>query len=107
MPRAHCQATKGHLFVPRGHLFMPRGHCQATKGHLFVPRGHLFMPQGHFQSSFCTPTKLNHLISPTFFFKKKMLKDNKFDYDYEFDESGIVCLEGILLAFIILYYFLL
>ena len=93
MPRGHCQATKGHLFVPRGHLFMPRGH--------------LFMPQGHFQSSFCTPTKLNHLISPTFFFLNKMLKDNKFDYDYEFDESGIVCLEGILLAFIILYYFLL
>ena len=30
-----------------------------------------------------------------------MLKDNKFDYDYEFDESGLVCLEGILLAFII------
>ena len=36
-----------------------------------------------------------------------MLKYNKLDYDNEFDESGIVCLEGILLAFIILYYFLL
>ena len=34
-----------------------------------------------------------------------MLKDNKLDYDNEFDESGIECLEGILLAFIILYYF--
>ena len=34
-----------------------------------------------------------------------MLKDNKLDYDYEFEESGIECLEGILLVFIILYYF--
>ena len=34
-----------------------------------------------------------------------MLKDNKLDYDNEYDESGIECLEGILLAFIILYSF--
>ena len=47
-----------------------------------------------------TPTnKLNlHLILTKFVFYK-MLKD------YEFDESGIVFLEGIQLAFIILYYF--
>ena len=32
-----------------------------------------------------------------------MLKDDKFDNDKDFDESGIVCLEGIYLAFIILY----
>ena len=34
-----------------------------------------------------------------------MLKDDKFDIDKDFDESGIVCLEGIELAFIILYNF--
>ena len=34
-----------------------------------------------------------------------MLKDDKFDNDKDFDESGIVCLEGIYLAFIILYNF--
>ena len=34
-----------------------------------------------------------------------MLKDDKFDNDKEFDESGIVFLEGIYLAFIILYNF--
>ena len=47
-----------------------------------------------------TPTnKLNlHLILTKFVFYK-MLKD------YELDESGIVFLEGIQLAFIILYYF--
>ena len=34
-----------------------------------------------------------------------MLKDDKFDNDKDFDESGIVCLEGIYLEFIILYNF--
>ena len=34
-----------------------------------------------------------------------MLKDDKFDNDKEFDESGIVFLESIYLAFIILYNF--
>ena len=34
-----------------------------------------------------------------------MLKDDKFDINKDFDESGIVCLEGIELAFIIFYNF--
>ena len=34
-----------------------------------------------------------------------MLKDDKFDNDKDIDESGIVCLEGFYLAFIILYNF--
>ncbi len=73
-------STPGHLFVPRGHLCVPQGHL-FMPGVTVLDQGASFCALG---STFCTPTKLNlHLI------------DYKFDYDYEFNESGIVCLEGI------------
>jgi hypothetical protein len=72
---------------------MPRGHCLATKGHLFVPGVNVL-------TSSSATLKLNlHLIILTFWFFKKMLKDYEFDDVNKSDElqknNGVVMLKGI------------
>ena len=80
----------GSPFYAPGSPFYAPGSTFHAPGLLSCNQGASFCALG---LTFCTPTKLNHLISPTNFLK--MLKDYKFEYDNEFDESSIVCLEGI------------
>jgi hypothetical protein len=85
-------ATPGHLFVPPGSPFYAPGSPFHAPGLLSCDHGVSFCALG---STFCTPTKIisTSYHQPTLFLKCS--KITKFDYDNEFDESGIVCLEGI------------
>ncbi len=78
--------------MPWGSPFYAPGSPFHAPGLLSCDPGASFCALG---STFCTPTKLNlyHIYQQPIFFK--MLKDDKFDIDKDFDESGIVCLEGI------------
>jgi hypothetical protein len=70
---------------------MPRGHCLATKGHLFVPWGQLFV-------LLICYTQIKSSPHISVFLKKKLLKDYEFDDDnksYELQIDGVVMLKSI------------
>ena len=81
----------GNQTCPPGAPFYAPGSPFHAPRLLYCDHGASFCALG---STFCTPTNIIYLIyqKPIFFL---MLKDYNFDYDNEFDESGIVCLEGI------------